>query len=526
MTDSDGKDPGGTDKAPEAPALAIIEAFGGIRPMAKQLGLAVSTVQGWKERSAIPANRHDQIRAAAQKNNIDIDPAVLRAAAPSEGAAPQPQVIEGKATPVPDKSSTEKDSAKKTASEKETADKASAATNTAGGDKPGHKAGDKAGGMSAASAASRAGARRAETGGSATPAAPRRAGFAPGLVAGVVLAVVVAGATVYTQPYWRGLFGEADSAQGQTAAALDDLEARLEDLRAALPADTSADVAGLGERVATLEAAVSQGGGQDPETRAALESLNAQMARQTDRLEALEQELSQLRNLAGSPSPELSSRLSTEAERLDQLLTAQQDLAARLAETEEALAAAAAARDAAPGSRETLMLLAMLQLRDALQGSGPYDQPLTMLQNLAGDDPALAEVVAPLERRATAGLPSLRDLQAGFPEVARRIAAIEVGQEGEGWSAGVLRRMAEAVNLRPVGLVEGDAATAVAARAEVKLNDGDLAGALGELDALQGAAAEAAASWRADAEARLAAQRAVSRLGALVSERFSNVAGG
>lgn len=551
MTAPDGKDPGGTDGAKQGDAaaaehdkdkdagkdkaaLAVIEAFGGIRPMAKQLGLAVSTVQGWKERSAIPANRHDQIRAAARKNNIDIDPAVLRAAAPSEGPAPQPQVIEGKATPVPDKSSPEKASSEKASPDKTSPDKTSpdrdsAAKGAAGSDKPGHKPGHKAGsagGMSAASAASRAEAGRSETRDSETSAPPRRAGFAPGLVAGVVLAVAVAGATVYSQPYWRGLLGGDDSSQGQAAAALDDLEARLEELRAALPADTSAEVAGLGERISTLEAAVSQGAGQDPETRAALESLNAQMARQTDRLEALEQELSQLRSLAGSPSPELSSRLSTEAERLDQLLTAQQDLATRLAETEEALAAAAAARDAAPGSRETLMLLAMLQLRDALQGSGPYDQPLAMLQNLAGEDPALAEVVAPLERRATVGLPSLRDLQARFPEVARRIAAIEIGQEGEGWSSGVLRRLAEAVNLRPVGLVEGAAATAVAARAEVKLNDGDLAGALNELDALQGAAAEAAASWRADAEARLAAERAVSRLGALVSERFSNVAGG
>jgi len=90
----------------------------------------------------------------------------------------------------------------------------------------------------------------------------------------------------------------------------------------------------------------------------------------------------------------------------------------------------------------------------------------------------------------------------------------------------VLRRLAEAVNLRPVGLVEGDAATAVAARAEVKLNDGDLAGAVAEVATLDGAAAEAAASWRSDAEARLAADRAVSALGALVAQRFSGMAGG
>ncbi|MEQ9608029.1 MAG: mitofilin family membrane protein, partial [Kiloniellaceae bacterium] len=172
------------------------------------------------------------------------------------------------------------------------------------------------------------------------------------------------------------------------------------------------------------------------------------------------------------------------------------------------------------------LLLAALQLRDALQGSGPFAEPLDMLKALAEQDAALMPIIEPLERRASAGLPSLRDLQAAFPPVARRIAAIEVGREGEGWTAGVLRRVAEAVNLRPVGLVEGDAPTAVAARAEVKLNDGDLAGAVAEIATLEGAAAEAAANWRADAEARLAANRAVSALGALVAERFSGMAGG
>jgi hypothetical protein len=311
-----------------------------------------------------------------------------------------------------------------------------------------------------------------------------------------------------------------------TATSLGDVASRLAALEASMPADNAADLAALGERLTTLEAALSQGAGQDPASRAALESLNGQLARLTDRLAAMEQEAGDLRSLAGRPSAELSSKLSSEAARLDQMLAAQSELAERLAGAEAELNAALAAREAAPGSRETLLLLAILQLRDALKGSGPYDQPLNMLQNLAAEDAALAATIEPLQRRATSGLPSLLDLQAGFPAVARRIAAIEVGKEGEGWSAGVLRRISEAVNLRPVGLVEGDAPTAVAARAEVKLNDGDLAGALAEIATLEGAAAEASAAWRAEAEARLTAERAVSRLGALVSERFATLTGG
>ena len=48
------------------PALRVIGAFGGIRPMANKLNVPVSTVQGWKERGVIPETRHDEIRTAAK----------------------------------------------------------------------------------------------------------------------------------------------------------------------------------------------------------------------------------------------------------------------------------------------------------------------------------------------------------------------------------------------------------------------------------------------------------------------------
>lgn len=515
---STGASPEGTEApAPEAPALAIIEAFGGIRPMAKTLGLAVSTVQGWKERSAIPANRHDQIRSAARQNNIDIDAEVLRNSA-GDGAPSQPQTIEGQ---VIAGESVNKD-------QDRGGDKASAPGKTpegkAGDNKAAEKRSESSGEAPKTSAASAAAARK--PGGASRPAAPRGGGsFVPGLVAGVVLAVAIAGGTVYTRPYWAPLVDGAAPGNDALQSQLTALDQRLADLQARIPADSSAEISSLSERLSTIESAVSQGAGQDPDTRAALESLSAQQARMTDRIAALEQDLTSLRGVAGRPSAEVTDRLSSAAARLDEMLAAQSELAQRLADAESNLNAVEAQRDAAPGSRETLLLLAALQLRDALQGSGSYAQPLGMLKNLAQEDPALAGVIQPLERRASAGLPSLAALQARFPEAARRIAAIEVGQEGEGWTAGVLRRLSESVNLRPVGNVEGDAATAVAARAEVKLNAGDLAGAVAELNALDGAAAEAAASWLSDAEARLAANRAVSDLGALVSQRFTDMSG-
>ncbi|MEJ2027135.1 MAG: hypothetical protein P8X52_06715 [Limibacillus sp.] len=49
------------DEATVPAAHKVIEAFGGIRPMAQKLGVAASTVQGWKERGVIPPARHERI---------------------------------------------------------------------------------------------------------------------------------------------------------------------------------------------------------------------------------------------------------------------------------------------------------------------------------------------------------------------------------------------------------------------------------------------------------------------------------
>jgi hypothetical protein len=91
--------------------------------------------------------------------------------------------------------------------------------------------------------------------------------------------------------------------------------------------------------------------------------------------------------------------------------------------------------------------------------------------------------------------------------------------------SGVLRRLSDVVTVRPIGDVEGLGAGAVVARAEHRLQAGDLAGALTELDGLSGLAAEAAAAWRSDAEARLAADAALAALGDQVVAKLAPVGG-
>lgn len=53
-------------------AVAIIEKFGGIRPMSSKINVAVTTIQGWKKRDTIPANRKALLLRCAEEHKIDL----------------------------------------------------------------------------------------------------------------------------------------------------------------------------------------------------------------------------------------------------------------------------------------------------------------------------------------------------------------------------------------------------------------------------------------------------------------------
>ncbi|HEX6980927.1 MAG TPA: mitofilin family membrane protein, partial [Alphaproteobacteria bacterium] len=85
------------------------------------------------------------------------------------------------------------------------------------------------------------------------------------------------------------------------------------------------------------------------------------------------------------------------------------------------------------------------------------------------------------------------------------------GDDGSWWRP-LLDRLTSLVTIRRIGEVDGDTPEAVVARAERRLAADDLAGAVAELERLQGAPAAAAGSWLADARARLTAEAALAGL--------------
>ena len=482
------------------PGQKVIARFGGIRPMAGTLGVAVSTVQGWRERGAIPSRHHGRVLEAARAAGIEIGPADL-------GAAAGPSTATAASAPAPKSAaSAASRAARKQASEPppRPEPRPEPKLESKGAPKPPPVTPKSA------------------------PPPPQVAAPSPGRswLAGALLGALLLGAgasgAFLARDLWVPLvdpeYGRSDG--GAVMA----LERRITELESATPLATlgSEALAPLAESLAALEDRVAALA--DPGAGAEAEARFAALAARLDRL------------AAGIPD---GAALAEASQRIEDLAARIEDVAARpdpapeisMLTRQVAKLAAARTETAATASADAAFSLAVLQLRAALQGSGPFTAELGLLRDLAASD-ALAEgaevaaLVAPLAVHAETGVPSLAGLKAEFPAAARAALIAARGGAGPGWWAGVVRRLSELVILRPVGRVEGASPGAVLARAETWIRADDPGAALDELAALEGPAAEALRAWREAAGARAAARQALAGLGGLLVARLRAVAGG
>jgi uroporphyrinogen-III synthase len=229
------------------------------------------------------------------------------------------------------------------------------------------------------------------------------------------------------------------------------------------------------------------------------EALKQQIASLTERLD----QMSGLDAKVG----ELGPRLEALAPRLDAL---DQQVAALPKSNEQQHAVA--------------MIVAVGELRSALASDKSFAAELSTLNDLTQDDEALRPRLKPIVDRlspmAESGVPTLSQLAAAFPatEIARAGEAELAGEvTDDNWLKrfwrGLGHSISEVITVRPTGPdVEGDDTLARLARAEAKLGEGDLAAAVAEVKALTGLAAETAAEWLAQAEARLAIEESAAQL--------------
>lgn len=159
-------------------------------------------------------------------------------------------------------------------------------------------------------------------------------------------------------------------------------------------------------------------------------------------------------------------------------------------------------------TRQSTLLLALSALSDEIEAGKPFARELDTVEQVAPNSRSLIL----LRRYAETGLPTMVTLQADYQAAARRALSGARRVNAEGGMSRLFANMAGLVSVRPIGDIEGDTPSAIIARGEARLVEGDLAACLNELKALEGPPREAFARWIELATARHEARRRINAL--------------
>lgn len=277
-----------------------------------------------------------------------------------------------------------------------------------------------------------------------------------------------------------------EAGQAALRDALERLTARVAALETASPA-TPAPAPGPGPGPQAPEAPVTSA----PTGAPAPPSPTGAFAAQTD-LEALVARVASLESRLAALDPTGAG---------GQVIAGLQADIAALKATLEVMRATAAAQPTGPSSAAAF---AGLALADAAARPGPFPAEWEQARMAAPDDPA----VAALADFAKRGAPTPAQLAERFVAVRSQIAAATAAEaQADGFMGWIQRLFARLFTVRSTAGAAGNGPEALAARAQAKLAQGDLSGAVGDVEALTGPAASAAADWLSSARDRLAIDR-------------------
>jgi hypothetical protein len=514
----------------ESPAQRVIVRFGGIRPMAAKLGLAVSTVQGWKERGVIPTVRHEHILAAAREHGVELDAAELRASdQPGERATPahtETGELGRQVAPASDRPMKDPEELVEQAQNTEGSSGPAATTVVAGRAEREDEARESGDGPRRATGEPPAAATI-----QSTESTHRGKGWLPGFLLGALVFALGAGGAVVTRDLWDP--NRSPAAGAVDPAQVDSLTGRIQALETVTSNIQPETLGALRQRLGQVEEQATSQGDRlsslnnriDQVAKASAAGPDPQLSDSIDRLEGnVTDTAARLNDLAKQLAG--TGDVTTRLETVERRWSAIEQRISALDELERQVGSLAQADREAAASQDVALALAIGQLRDALRSSAPFQREMTALQAAVQEDRELRDVLAPLAQHASTGVPTADALRRDFSQVARRVASAGSGGDETGWLGGVMRRLSNIVTVRPVGeAAEGNDAGATVARAEARLEAGNLAGAVAALGGLQGPAAEAARPWLERARARLAAQRALSTLNARATARLSTADG-
>ena len=163
---------------------------------------------------------------------------------------------------------------------------------------------------------------------------------------------------------------------------------------------------------------------------------------------------------------------------------------------------------------------ALARLRTNLERGYPFEREFDDATAALSTDATAVARLQPLRQWAESGIASRADLRATLDGLGADIVRAGLLEGTQTWWQAIVARVKSLVVVRPTpdgdipqaGTPDGDRPPAVVARAEARLNSDDIAGALNELSALTGAAADVAQGWIATARARVNADEVMGSL--------------
>lgn len=473
-------------------AAAVIERFGGIRPMAAKMAIPVTTVQGWKKRGVIPGSRRDDILRAAASNNIDIADII--------------EIIE-----------------KGAANENEGGFGAAVARAAQAENDEKHLQAVTAGRITM---------EQEEALMKKLKESERRAVQKSALVSAIMIVIASAMAVIFLWPSQARIAGhekrigviEKEMPSGgwkETFSAIREQAAAMQEKIAALAAmvETLANPDGgpLSQRLGALEEQVQQIGA--PEGLAAL----------LEKIRTLQATAEGQQQLAGTVAGlnEIITGLQGRMEGLESALHQAQEQggasAANGAANSDTGGGAAIGQtlEGVPPAdlKAAALLVGLSQFRAALKRNAPFEEDLALLQKMTGsDDPEMNAAIERLAPQAKQGVLSPQGLSDELRRLSGDIVVASLKGEDVSLREKAMARLNDMLQIQKDGQpITGTDTQASIARAQKMLDDGNIEGAIGELQTLQGGAGKTAQPWMDHAQAALLAQQVQDMLTAKVS---------
>lgn len=531
-------------------AEEVIERFGGIRPMAKKIEVAVTTVQGWKKRNTIPAGRRAQILEAAQAHDVDLSDLVTIPAQGNDNKKAPSSPVKAN-DPAPEKKDTlEEDGvAEENLSDNKIETTVPADKDT--GEKPESDDQEEppvdlhVRAPENIPAALKSGVEALDE---KLAAAEKKAVTKSAWINLALLALGLGAVAVLLWPQGsRERLNILEKNVGQIQSDVDAVKDKQSFLGTLIPDNLDEKIAGLQTQAKTVkEQAIAAKEGVGEAVRQAQAISQDVLAEDAGNLgQRMERLQTHMDALVASPQiAGLLERFTTwQSDENGQTIMDRsiQEISSLLENMNGDLSGFSGALDNARAQSTALgqslngvpaedlkaaaLLLGMTQMRTALnRDNAAFGDDLEVLLSLVGEDhTALRGALERMAPHAESGVLTPAGLSNEFRSMAGDVVVASLKGEDVSLKEKAAAKMNEIFQVEKNGeLVTGTPTQATLARTDKLLEEGDLAGAIAQIETLQGAERDAAALWLDQARATLAAKQ----MKTMITDLFGGISQG